>query len=383
MNQAGHFQTQLKLSRSRAPFGLFRRTKKIGGRKIVLKTWWVRFSRASADGSSRQVRASLGTEDQLEAIRRATELVAAPPAAVAAAPPAATLSLVEFLEEYKNHLHAVKAKKTALNEWSVLSAFLRANFSTLEGMRLEHITTSMISNHLDRRRTQDKISEKTAYHLRQALQSLFNYAIRVKDFSANPARNVPKPRVSPGEIRYLKLSQIEQVLFALKQDLPWLYPIVATAILAGLRRSEIVWLTWNDVDLDRDRIQVRFKTVHGERYKPKTHKSRIVPVSAELHHVLAALPRTSDWVFPSPEGARWDPDNLTHRLEKAMKKRGWDYTFLVFRHTFGSQLAQKGLSLYKISALMGNSEQVCRNHYAALALDEMQADVSFYKGTRS
>jgi site-specific recombinase XerD len=50
---------------------------------------------------------------------------------------------------------------------------------------------------------------------------------------------------------------------------------------------------------------------------------------------------------------------------------------LDFRHTFGSQLAQKGLSLYKISALMGNSEKVCREHYAALAVEEMQADVSF------
>ena len=39
---------------------------------------------------------------------------------------------------------------------------------------------------------------------------------------------------------------------------------------------------------------------------------------------------------------------------------------LDFRHTFGSQLAVKGESLYKISNLMGNSSEICRRHYAAL-----------------
>jgi integrase len=35
-----------------------------------------------------------------------------------------------------------------------------------------------------------------------------------------------------------------------------------------------------------------------------------------------------------------------------------------FRHTFGSLLAQAGVSLDKISAWMGNTPEVCRRHYA-------------------
>jgi len=35
-----------------------------------------------------------------------------------------------------------------------------------------------------------------------------------------------------------------------------------------------------------------------------------------------------------------------------------------YRHTFGSLLAQDGVSLDKISAWMGNSPAVCRRHYA-------------------
>ena len=40
-------------------------------------------------------------------------------------------------------------------------------------------------------------------------------------------------------------------------------------------------------------------------------------------------------------------------------------------------LAQKGESLYKISALMGNSPEICRKHYAALIPEKMSEVVEF------
>jgi site-specific recombinase XerD len=49
----------------------------------------------------------------------------------------------------------------------------------------------------------------------------------------------------------------------------------------------------------------------------------------------------------------------------------------LYRHTFGSHLAQKGVSLYKISEMMGNSPEICRKHYAALMPQEMHREVEF------
>ena len=48
-----------------------------------------------------------------------------------------------------------------------------------------------------------------------------------------------------------------------------------------------------------------------------------------------------------------------------------------FRHTFGSQLAQKGESLYHISEFMGNSPRICRKHYAGLVPEAMHDVVEF------
>jgi len=50
---------------------------------------------------------------------------------------------------------------------------------------------------------------------------------------------------------------------------------------------------------------------------------------------------------------------------------------LDYLHTFGSQLAIKDESLYKISTVMGSSPEICRRHYAALPLEAIAEAVEF------
>jgi hypothetical protein len=59
----------------------------------------------------------------------------------------------------------------------------------------------------------------------------------------------------------------------------------------------------------------------------------------------------------------------------ASQKAGLSWTCLIYRHTFGSQLAMKGESLSKIVTLMGNSAEICQRHYAAL-LPQALADTA-------
>jgi integrase len=125
---------------------------------------------------------------------------------------------------------------------------------------------------------------------------------------------------------------------------------------------------------------VRAKTIGEESWQPKTKVNRAVPISATLRMYLDRYtPRSSKgaWYFPSPWGTRWDPDNFSADLREANKEAGLQWACLDYRHTFGSQLAMKGESLYKISTLMGNSPEICRRHYAALIPEEMGDSVEF------
>ena len=61
-----------------------------------------------------------------------------------------------------------------------------------------------------------------------------------------------------------------------------------------------------------------------------------------------------------------------------MRDAGLPWTLLDLRHTFASHLIMKpGMTFAKLSALMGNSPEICRRHYAHIATEDLAADVDF------
>ena len=123
-------------------------------------------------------------------------------------------------------------------------------------------------------------------------------------------------------------------------------------------------------------IRIRPKTIDGEYWEPKTKVNRVVPISKALRGYLDQYKTgksEAGWFFSSPKGSWWDGNNFSKALSKVNKSNELPWTCLDYRHTFGSQLAMKGESLYKISTLMGNSPEICRKHYAAI-LPELLAD---------
>lgn len=94
-------------------------------------------------------------------------------------------------------------------------------------------------------------------------------------------------------------------------------------------------------------------------------------------------PSIGGWNFPSPDAHRWDVDNFSKALHAANRKARLIWTCLDYRHTFGSHLAQAGISLYKINALMGNSPDICQRHYAALVPESLGECVEFTQNFRN
>ncbi|HVX86416.1 MAG TPA: site-specific integrase [Phycisphaerae bacterium] len=261
----------------------------------------------------------------------------------------------------------------------------------------EAITTAKISAVIRNRMTHRKLKPKTGNRFRDSLSSLFTWAtteggVRMP-YGRNPVRDVTKYKESAPEILYLDRDQITSQLDGLADDLQ-MQVMVACLIYAGLRREELLWLTRRDLDLPKDKpgtIRVRAKTVDGDFWQPKTKRNRSIPVSSQLRTYLDRWqlkhPKGT-WIFPNTAGGRYDPDNFASDLRalNVAKGIGWKnekgalimpFGCLHFRHTFGSTLAQRGVSLYHISSMMGNSPEICRRHYAAVEPKHMVASVEF------
>ena len=67
---------------------------------------------------------------------------------------------------------------------------------------------------------------------------------------------------------------------------------------------------------------------------------------------------------------------VLQKHKEAGKAKGVPWNLLPLRHTFGSQLARKGVSLLKIAQLMGNSPAIAAKHIN-LVPEEMADEIAF------
>ena len=324
--------------------------------------------------------------------------------------PLPTRTTVEkVVGDYVDHLYTVKRNKNAQKDIS----YLRDTFgpicdqlrtknqkmadksvkrkaihpiNPIQAVYFEQITTEDISRFIASVVRSKGIKPKTANRYREILTRLFNWATTQRGIvlpgAKNPAAAVDRYKEADPEILYLSLKDIEEQLAGLA-DTPQLQAMVAVYIYAGLRREEAVWLTTANIDLDSGpygMIHIVTKSIGDKDWHAKTLKKRVVPISSQLRPYLdryTPIQTEENWFFPSPKGEWWDPDNFSADLRERNKKLGLKWSCDEYRHTFGSQLARKGESLYKISKMMGNSPEICRKHYASLLPDALIDSVEF------
>lgn len=262
----------------------------------------------------------------------------------------------------------------------------RKKAAVITAARFEQITTGDIAGFITSQMASRGLSPKTANSYREILTRLFNWAmtqggVRMPS-DKNPAAAVKRYREHAPTITYLKWPQIREQLAALEGNVK-MQAAVATFIFAGLRREELVWLTQDDLDLTSGKfgvIRVQAKMMGDDWWEPKTKTNRGVPVSSHLRPYLDKLLKEKlpgPYVFPNSEGNRFDPDNFSRDLRTLNEAKGLAWTNLVYRHTFGTQLAASNASLYRIATLMGNSPEICRRHYAAMMPESLLESVEF------
>jgi integrase len=117
-------------------------------------------------------------------------------------------------------------------------------------------------------------------------------------------------RVNNRRLRFLSLEEMERLL-AVADDV--LRPLLLAVLHTGLRRSELFWLTWQDVDFKRGVLRM-LHTKNDER--------RELPLTDTLRDTLQQLPRrlNSDYVFPGKTGHGLV--DIRKRFHRALREAG-------------------------------------------------------------
>ena len=139
-------------------------------------------------------------------------------------------------------------------------------------------------------------------------------------------------------------------------------------MLTGCRKSEVLTLRWEDVDLEAGELKLA---------DSKTGP-RAVPLSPPAAKVLAELPRVqgSPWVIPGQKpGAHMT--NLDGPWRVVRKRAGIGNARIHdCRHSFASRALALGESLPAIAKLLGHSQVQTTARYAHLARDSVRASAA-------
>lgn len=168
-----------------------------------------------------------------------------------------------------------------------------------------------------------------------------------------------------GRTRYLNDEELAALLKAANADSPLMAAAVKVALATGVRKSELLRLTWADVDLDKQRVTV-LESKNGE-----TRAVYLPQAATEALRALKRAPVVGKHVFTLESGDPLDRNNLENRwraVRKEAKLR--DFRWHDLRHSCASWLAQQGASLLEIGSVLGHKSPVVTKRYAHLVQGE-------------
>lgn len=207
------------------------------------------------------------------------------------------------------------------------------------------------------------LSGTTKKHIHYCLSGCLEQAVINRLIYANPIKAVEAPRATTKEIETFTPDELDAIRKAAESDVHGL--VIFIAINTGMRLSEILALSWKDIDLKKNTISIKH-TVHysisaGTRLEdPKNEYSkRTIPIDKTLalkikEHKLKF--GSQPYLFMSQAGGNVTPHNfLRWHYDKIRTQAKVTKGFHAFRHTHATELIAAGVPLADVSRRLGHS----------------------------
>lgn len=263
----------------------------------------------------------------------------------------------------------LKAKKMEISHkrWTSYKGAVKY-LNPLFDKKLDTIKTYQIQSIIN----DTPLAKSTLNNIKITASQIFDFAINNRAVDYNPVKTVKLPKDAPRAKRRA-LTKNEQSWFL---DTPHRGQLPAMLVMfAGLRRGEIVPLTWSDIDLldgtirvDKSAAEVGNKFIVKSGAKTKAGV-RTVYIPKILVLYLKNAKRTSIYVCPNAKGGYMTPSSWDRMWDSYMHVLNLKYsnedkftnsiqriTIHMLRHTFATMLYMSGVDVLTAKEQLGHSD---------------------------
>jgi len=287
----------------------------------------------------------------------------------------------ELCEEYEKHAAGLRSfddRQRHLERWrqefgpDLLSDITPPRIMKIRSKLLEEPTrfTTKATGDIetDAKRIMGKRSGPSVNRYLASLSAALAYAVKPLGWiESNPVERVTKSKEPPGRVRFLSDDERARLLEACRPHAD-LYLALVLSLTTGGRQSEIMGLTWGQVDFIRKTLTL-IETKNGDR--------RTLPLVGEAFALLRerskvrSLKENRVFVPVKEDGKQrslreaWERALATARIE--------NFHWHDLRHTAASYLVMNGVSLVEVAKILGHRTLSMVARYAHLADEHIVA----------
>ena len=213
-----------------------------------------------------------------------------------------------------------------------------------------------------------------------ALKSFYKYAQKTGKIKSNPADKINSPKIPERLPKFVEQSKINNLFDQPEKYFSDSYNgiqeklIIDVLYSCGMRRQELITLTWSDINFGSNQLKVT----------GKGNKQRIIPIGNELVSSLQIFRNLqkeqfknkslASYVFLTADGNQLYP-NLVYRIVKkyiglcsTVEKKSPH----VLRHSFATHMSNNGAKLNDIKELLGHASLASTQVYTHNTIEQLK-----------
>ncbi len=267
-----------------------------------------------------------------------------------------TIFLKEYIPKLLEYSKTHKSKETWLRDKLVINHLYKFCGNCL----LNTITKEKIDAYIIKR--SKEVNPSTVNTELRHIKAMMTKAIDWSYIEKNPVVGIKPISIPQSPPKFFTEKQLYEITEAI--DFVPLKEIVIFSANTGLRLDEIMNVKWSDFNMIEKTVRISNKT----DFHTKNKRERTLPLNEVVLLLLNNIERKCEYIFCTLTGGKRDKHFITRKFTRVLRQLeyGKEYTFHSLRHTFASNLAQKGVSLYIIKELLGHSSITTTEIYVYL-----------------
>lgn len=262
-------------------------------------------------------------------------------------------------ETFKEKGTLKKLRQDTLDDISETKSLLVREWGNL---RIREITEAHVTKYLEGL----SVGPRRRYNLKNRIGQFFNWAIKQKHTTFNPCAAI-EIEVPYKDVEIFVPSDVERIMRLCEKEFPDLILYHALCFFAGLRPTECLLLTWENIHLKEKQITVLSTT-------SKVIETRNVPIEDTLLKWLKA------YLPEKLEGLVTRNVNFRPRIEKlraalGFKAARWgalegeEWVEDIMRHTYASYWLGLNKDRAHLAENMGTSLKMIKKHYKRIVAE--------------